>query len=128
LSTLNSGLRQTVFGRSNKRHGETMKQWTFITHHAAVLVLMANHPRITARELAQEVGVTERTIRMIISDLEAGGYIQKVREGRGVQYRVYPQSPLRHEVLQGTVVGKLLEVLGWRTPCGEMTATADFKP
>jgi DNA-binding transcriptional ArsR family regulator len=105
-----------------------MKQWTFITHHAAVLVLMANHSRITARELAQQVGVTERTVRMIISDLEAGGYIQKVREGRGVQYRVYPEIPLRHQVQQETAVGQLLEVLGWRTPCGETAATADFKP
>ena len=105
-----------------------MKQWTFITHHAAVLVLMANHPRITARELAQKVGVTERTVRMIISDLEAGGYILKAREGRGVQYRVCPEIPLRYQSHQETAVGQLLEILGWQTPCAEGAAAPDFKP
>jgi len=90
-----------------------MKQWTFITHHAAALVLMAKHPRITARELAQEVGVTERTIRMIIRDLEEAGYIVKSREGRGALYTINPETPLRHQTQNELAVGQLLSALGW---------------
>lgn len=37
-------------------HQEYEKPWTFITNHAAVLSLLAKYPRITAREVAQEVG------------------------------------------------------------------------
>jgi hypothetical protein len=65
---------------------------------------------------------------MIISDLETGGYIHKAREGRGVQYQVCPEIPLRHQVQNETAVGQLLSVLGWNTPCGETVVGADFKP
>ena len=86
-----------------------MKQWTFITHHAAVLALLANQPRITAREIALDAGITERTVRMIIRDLEKDGYIEKVREGRGARYTVNPELPIRHraqsEKSRGTVSG-----------------------
>ena len=33
-----------------RKDEEYEKPWTFITNHAAVLSLLANHPRITARE------------------------------------------------------------------------------
>ena len=89
-----------------------MRQWTFITHHAAILVLMANHPRITARELSNQVGVTERTVRTIISELEQDGYITKKHEGRTVSYTVNPNRSLRHASQNDKVVGQLLSVLG----------------
>ena len=93
-----------------------MKQWTFITHHAAVLALLANQPRITAREIALDAGITERTVRMIIRDLEKDGYIEKVREGRGARYTVNPELPIRHRAQSEKAVGQFLEVLGWNLP------------
>jgi DNA-binding MarR family transcriptional regulator len=88
-----------------------MGQWTFITHHAAVLALMAVNPRITARDLSQRVGITERSIRTIISDLEQEGYIAKKREGRNVSYTVNPDRSLRHALQKDKAVGLLLTVL-----------------
>ncbi len=70
------------------RHGDCIKPCTFITNHAAVFSLLANHSRITAREISQPVGITERGVRPIISDLEQDGYIGKICEGRGVRYLV----------------------------------------
>lgn len=89
-----------------------MRQWTFITHHAAILVLMAIHPRITARDLSARVGVTERTVRTIISDLEQEGYITKKHEGRTVNYTVNPDRSLRYATQTDKAVGQLLSVLG----------------
>jgi len=54
----------------NSRNGEYENPWTLITNHAAVLSLLANRPQITAREISQEVGITERSVRLIISDLD----------------------------------------------------------
>ena len=88
-----------------------MSQWTFITHHAAILVLLALNPRITARELAGRVGVTERTVRTIIGDLEQDGYITKKHEGRTVSYTVNPDRSLRHVTQNDKAVGQLLSVL-----------------
>ncbi len=50
----------------NRNDEKYEKPWTFITNHAAVLSLLANHPRITAREISQEAGITERRVWTII--------------------------------------------------------------
>jgi DNA-binding Lrp family transcriptional regulator len=38
--------------------------------------LFSYHPKITARELSNMIGITERAVRNIIADLEQGGYIK----------------------------------------------------
>jgi predicted ArsR family transcriptional regulator len=93
--------------------GDFMAEWTFVTNHAAVLSFLSQHPCITARELALEVGITERAVRKIIKDLEVEGYILKVRNGRRARYSVKPKRPLRHKTQRDKLVGDLLEVLGW---------------
>ena len=90
---------------------EHEKPWTFITNHAAVLSLLANHPRITAREISQEVGITERRVRTIIDDLDKGGYISKIREGRGARYKVDFERPMRHKTQRDVAVSRLLSIL-----------------
>jgi DNA-binding transcriptional regulator PaaX len=90
-----------------------MASWTFITNHAAVLIHLAKNPTITARQVALEIGITERTVRGIIADLESEGYIMKAKEGRRVRYSVKASLPLRHSRQQHVQVGKLLKVLGW---------------
>ena len=90
-----------------------MAKWTFVTNHAVVLTYLAKHPSITARQLALEIGITERAVRTIIADLEAEGYIVKAKEGRRVRYGVKAGMPLRHSTQPDRQVGKLLKVLGW---------------
>ncbi len=58
-----------------------MSKWTFVTNHAVVLTHLAKHPCITARQLALEIGITERAVRTIIADLESERYIEKAKEG-----------------------------------------------
>ena len=90
-----------------------MGNWTFITNHAAVLTYLAKHPSITARQLALEIGITERAVRTIIADLESEGYIGKTKEGRRVRYSVNASLPLRHSTQLDKQVGQLLMLLGW---------------
>jgi DNA-binding IclR family transcriptional regulator len=91
-----------------------MPGWKFLTNHALVLCLVAQQPRITAREIAALVGITEKTTRNIINDLESDGYVDKKREGRRVRYRIDPEMPLRHETQQENSIGDLLTILGWK--------------
>lgn len=91
-----------------------MPGWKFLTNHALVLCLVAQHPRITARDISMSIGITEKATRNIINDLEADGYIDKKREGRRVRYRVDTEMPMRHETQQEKPIGDLLEVLGWK--------------
>ena len=55
-----------------------MKTWTFLTNHAFILGLLAKRKRITAREIAEETGITERSVRKIIAELESENYNQAV--------------------------------------------------
>ncbi len=90
-----------------------MRRWKFVTNHALVLCLIAQQPRITAREISMNIGITEKATRGIISDLEADGYVTKAREGRRIRYGIDTELPLRHKMKQDKAVGALLEILGW---------------
>jgi predicted DNA-binding transcriptional regulator YafY len=91
-----------------------MGEWTFVTNHALVLSFIARQPRITAREMATSIGITERTVRKIIADLDAAGYINKKKQGRGIRYHINPELSLRHDAHREIAVGDFLGALGWR--------------
>jgi len=86
-------------------------RWTFITNHGLVLSYISHNNTSTAREIAQYIGVTERTTHKIISDLEAAGYIERRKKGRRNVYSVDPELPLRHHTKQDVIVSDLLEAL-----------------
>jgi DNA-binding transcriptional ArsR family regulator len=89
-------------------------QWTFLTKHAVALGILAKNPRITALDLAGELGMTERAVRKLIAELYEAGYIRKKREGRRVRYSINPHKPLRQEIHDKVPVSSLLETLGWK--------------
>ena len=89
----------------------TTPRWTFITNHGLVLSFIFHNPRSTAREIANYIGVTERTTHKIISDLEFEGYIERRKEGRRNVYDVNPSLPMRHHTKQDVMVDELLEAL-----------------
>ncbi len=91
-----------------------MAEWTFVTNHAMVLSFVARQPRITARELAANIGITERTVRAIIADLDTAGYITKKKQGRGIRYRINPDLSMRHDAHREIAVGDFLRALGWK--------------
>lgn len=91
-----------------------MAEWAFLTNHALVLSYIAQYPRITARDMANSVGITERTTRKIINDLLEAGYITKKREGRGNRYRINPDLPVGPPGPRETAIGVLLQTLGWK--------------
>ena len=93
----------------------TSARWTFITNHGLVLSYLSHHPRSTAREIANFVGVTERTTHKIISDLEAAGYIERRKQGRRNVYDLDHELPLRHHTKQDILISDLLESLTSKT-------------
>jgi DNA-binding transcriptional ArsR family regulator len=88
-----------------------MGSWTFLTNHAIVLFFLAKHPLITGRELSRLIGITERSVRNIISDLTSEGYIKGSREARRVRYKINPHLPFRHQAQKDKAIRILLEAL-----------------
>ena len=86
-------------------------RWTFVTNHGLVLSYIFHNPSHTAREISNDVGVTERTTHKIISDLEKSGYIMRRKSGRRNLYSVDSTQPLRHHTKQHVFVEDLLHAL-----------------
>jgi DNA-binding transcriptional ArsR family regulator len=88
------------------------KTWTFLSHHAHVLILLARNPEETIDNLALACGVTSRSIVSILNDLEADDYITRKRVGRNNRYSINSDGPLRHPTSSHHTVGDLIESLG----------------
>jgi len=72
--------------------------WTFLTNHAHVLLCLATDPEARLRDVADAVGITERAVQHIVSDLAAAGVVERTREGRRNRYTLHPEAPLRHPI------------------------------
>jgi Mn-dependent DtxR family transcriptional regulator len=94
-------------------------RWRFVTNHAHVLEAIATDPTIRLRDIAADVGVTERTAAQIVNDLEEAGYLTKTRDGRRNSYEVHEELPLRHPRHRHRTVGELIRFLEARTDPGE---------
>lgn len=82
--------------------------WSFLTNHAHVLLCISEDPDITVRDLALQVGITERAVMRIIGELDQGGVITRTREGRRNHYTINGDLPLRHPVEAHCTVDDLI--------------------
>jgi DNA-binding IclR family transcriptional regulator len=85
--------------------------WTFLTNHSHVLLCIAEDPGIRGRDIAERVGITERSAQSIIADLVDGGYLTREKVGRRNHYQVHPALPLRHPIEQDHQVAELLRLV-----------------
>ena len=95
----------TVEGSKNS-HG-----WTFLTNHTHVLTVLHSDPQKVLREVALEVGITERAVQRIIQDLEEGGFIERERVGRQNRYRILKGQTLRHPIEAHRKIWDLLKLI-----------------
>jgi len=85
-------------------------QWTLLTNHGRILLIIARDQELRIRDVALAAGVTERRAQSIIVDLEQAGYISKKREGRRNVYSVNRKRPFRHQAESGHKVGELIDL------------------
>lgn len=88
-----------------------MTEWSFLTSHARALVCIARDPGIRLREVADVLGVTERTAFGVVNDLTEAGYVVKEKDGRRNRYRVQGHLPMRIYFPREPTIGEVLGVL-----------------
>ncbi|WP_308016358.1 winged helix DNA-binding protein [Cellulosimicrobium marinum] len=88
----------------------TAPSWTFLTHHAHVLLAVAADPDARVADVAAAVGVTQRTALAVLRDLEDAGYLHRERVGRRTHYTVHPHRPFRHPQTRERDVDDLLAI------------------
>ena len=84
--------------------------WTFLTNHAHVLICVAADPEARVRDVAEQVGITERAVQRILTDLETDGYLERGRAGRRNHYRVQGRLPLRHPLEEHRTAADLMRL------------------
>src|SRR4051794_4780884 len=95
----------------NGSSGNPDHPWRFVTNHAHVLECIARNPATRLRDIADVVGITERTAAALVNDLEDAGYVTKIRVGRSNHYEIHDELPLRHPQHRHHTVGELIRFL-----------------
>lgn len=89
----------------------TDTHWTFFSNYAHVLVCLAEFPEATLREVAERVGITERSAMRVITNLDDAGILSRVKRGRRNSYAIDTSAHLRHPIEEHCTVGELLATI-----------------
>ncbi len=95
----------------DERKLQDVPEWTFLTNHAHVLICLSREPGARLRDVAAQVGITERAAQRIVAELEEAGYLTRIRDGRRNRYEVHTDVPLRHPIERDHAIGEILAVL-----------------
>lgn len=90
------------------QESSTGREWTFLTHHALVLLAVAEEPDARVVDIAARIGLSARAALSILGDLETAGYLARTRVGRRTHYEVHPGRPFRHRAAGGHDVDELI--------------------
>ncbi len=90
---------------------EREHRWTFLSNHSHVLICLHRDPDLTLREVANRVGITERSVQRILGELEEAGYLHRERRGLRNQYRFRTSAPLRHPIESHCKIGDLIDLV-----------------
>jgi len=91
--------------------GDEAPRWSLVTNHGHVLACIAADPNVRLRDIADAVGITERTAAQIVGELGQAGYLTKTRIGRRNRYRIDGKRKVRTGQLTTMTVAQVLGVL-----------------
>jgi predicted transcriptional regulator len=75
-----------------------MSNWTLFSNHGHVLVCLSRDSQARLRDVATDVGITERAVQKIVRDLQDVGMVSITKNGRRNSYRIHNKKPLRHDL------------------------------
>ncbi len=88
-----------------------MSDWTFFSNYGHVLVCLSRNNEARLRDVASEVGITERAVQKIVRDMQDAGFITVSKQGRCNRYRLNKRKSLRHGLESHCNIGKLLALV-----------------
>ena len=93
---------------SNDKKNE---EWTFFSNNAHVLVCLTHTPQPTTREIANQVGITERAVQRIVKRLVEAGVMKIEKEGRRNCYELDLDQQLRHPLESHKTIGEFIRLI-----------------
>jgi MarR family len=88
------------------------RAWSLLSNHGHALICIAQQPDIRLWELAETIGIRERSAQRIVNQLVDAGYVTRHHHdhhGARVTYTVDRDHHLRRPHLQAYTVGDLLD-------------------
>jgi hypothetical protein len=101
-----------------------VESWSFLTNHARVLLRIAEDPGTRLRDIAADLGITERSAYGIVTDLTQAGYVIKQKDGRRNRYQIQAHLPLPDPVGREPAIGDVLAVLMGKNASHEQARSA----
>ncbi len=86
-------------------------QWTYLSNHGHVLVALSRDSGVRLRDVATQVGITERAVQGIVADLVTSGHVVKGKSGRRNTYQVRRHARFRHPLEAGVRLGDFLDLV-----------------
>jgi len=106
-----------------------MSNWTLFSNHGHVLVCLSRDNEARLRNVAYDVGITERAVQKIVSELQQAGMISITKHGRCNRYEINTRKPMRHALEAKCTVGKLLQLFRQEEKrSGKAVSTRPEKP
>ena len=87
------------------------EDWTFFSNNAHVLICLTQTPQPTTREIAIQVGITERAVQRIVTRLVEVGVAKIGKEGRRNRYELDLNQRLRHPLESHKTIGEFLRLM-----------------
>lgn len=75
------------------------------------MVCLSRDPEARLRDVAADVGITERAVQKIVRDLQDGGMISITKSGRRNCYRIHGKQTLRHTLEADCKLRDLIKVV-----------------
>ena len=88
-----------------------MSNWTIFSNHGHVIFCIARDSEARLRDVASDVGITERAVQKIVRDLQACGMISISKHGRRNRYRIENGKSLRHDLEAHCTLGALIDLI-----------------
>lgn len=104
-----------------------MNQWTLFSNHGHVLICLARDPESRLRDVAADVGITERAVQKIVRDLQDNGMVSISKHGRRNRYRIHHKCTLRHDLEAHCTIGGLVKFVN-HSLSGTGTNTKEPEP
>lgn len=85
--------------------------WTFLTNHMHVLVVLSRDPELRIRDMAEQIGITQRAVQRILAELIDEGVLKVTKTGRRNRYTIQRRTRLRHPLESKHTVGEMIDLL-----------------
>jgi predicted ArsR family transcriptional regulator len=119
----NRGIKIAIKLAAMEQPADKQPTWVFLSNHAHVLLCIARDPDSRTRDIAEQVGITERAAQRIVAELIAQGYLVRTKVGRRNRYEINRHGHLRHPVFNHLEIGPLLDILDTADAAGPEPVT-----